>query len=231
MRFATLVASAALTLLAQPSLAHAGETNGGPVIELSCGGKGKTTLVHDFSTGSAPWIVSGPTLAPGQRALATTFDQTTVPAAWAVKLPKARWIQASTELYSAPHPRGDYVFSLTFRVPKADKRMKLRLHGRAVADEQLLIELDEPAPANASIGSGVANQPDDSADDITLAEVVDFDIATSADGSRRALGSRPGIYTIRISVESLAPGDLRMGLLGEVLLTQTCTYSGHKPVR
>lgn len=223
MRFATLAATAALMLLAQPSLAQASETNGGPVIELSCGGKGKTTIVHDLSTGSAPWIVSGPTLAPGQRALATTFDQTTVPADWAVKLPNARWLQASTEPYSAAHPRGDYVFLLAFRVPKADKHMKLRLKGHVVADEQLQFEVEEPAPANASIGSAVANQPDDNSTDISEAEVVDFDFEKSADGSNRPLGSRAGTYTIRISVENIVQDSERLGLLGEVLLTQTCT--------
>lgn len=219
MRFA-LIAAALLAVPALTAGAHAGETNGGPFVVLTCPAKGASEKVYDLSTGMAPWVVRGPGI-PNGEALATRISDATIPDDWSARLPGAHWVQGLPQADAAPHAPGDYQFELTFSAPRGKRLPRLMLAGEAVADEGLDLTLIEPSPRGSFIGGGVGGM-DDSPGIASQDEVLAVEISESSDASGKRLGQRPGLYRLEIKLPNGTGNQAMLGLLAQVRLTATC---------
>lgn len=205
-------------LLAAP--AHAGESQGGEYLTLTCPAKGNVTRSFDLSTGVAPWIAIGPGLPEGGP-LATAMDEANLPHGWSARLPGAQWVQGLPMATSVAHAPGDYHLVLEIEVPKAKRRSRLSLSGEAIGDEGFDLNLIEPAPANTGYVQGIG-YGDDSPGVAPQDEVQPILLELSADPSHRPLGVHAGRYRIEIAVPNGAGGQAALGLLARLNLTMTC---------
>ena len=208
-----------LSLMATAPLL-ASEANTGPAAVIQCPTKKNVTRTFDLSTGTAPWIVSGPGI-PGGKARATPIDPATLPQGWTARLQGAQWVQGQPVTPAAAHAPGDYLFALSFEVKKAKRMPRLTLAGQLVADDAVDFTLIEPSPSGQFIGAGVGGG-DDRPEQVGQDDVLDLDVAQSADASGKRLGHRAGTYRLELRVPNgTAPGEM-LGVLAKLKLTVKC---------
>jgi hypothetical protein len=210
----------ALSLTATAPL-FASKVNTGPTAVVSCPTKGMFTRTIDLSTGIAPWIVSGPGI-PGGKARATPIDPATLPQGWAARLQGAQWVQGQPVTPAVAHAPGDYLFALSFEVKKAKRIPRLALIGQLVADDAIDFTLIEPSPSGQYIGAGVGSDGDDQPEKVGQEDVLDLDLAQSADASGKRLGHRAGFYHIELRVQNGTARGEMLGVLAKLELTVKC---------
>ncbi len=209
----------ALVLSATANAAGASQTNTAPVEIFACPAKGSFSRSINVSSGTALWSVEGPSMTAGT-ARAAVIDPASIPAGWIARLPGAAWVQALPQKIAAPHPPGDYVFVARFRVMPGKRMPKLLLSGQVAGDEGFDLNLVEPSPPGQWIGGG-SGGTDDSPGVVAQTELQTFALGTSADGSGKSLGSRPGLYQLRLTLRNTAAAPT-LGLLAQLKLTMNC---------
>jgi hypothetical protein len=217
----TLSLMATVLLGALPIPVTAADFNTGPVAIIRCPAKGKLTRSYDLSTGSAPWVVTGPGLPNSGITRASPVAEASLPSGWSARLPGAAWVQPLPAMQATAHAPGDFMFTLSFQVKKAKRMPQLTLTGSLVTDEGFDLNLIEPSPVNQHIGSGIGGA-DERPDLASQDDVQNTSLSQSADGSGKMLGHRAGTYRLEIrTANGAAPAEM-LGLLARLKLTASC---------